>query len=333
VAQKYRVQVSTDPQFGDLLDDVVTASTAYTSQTPYPVGTPLYWRVRTEQLQVLQGAERVALGWSATGQFQRGLQAPKPSADNPISGTLIPAFIWDAVPGAISYDVHVDQADGTAKDFNVKSPAFAPTQFYGTGIFRYKVRANFATRSGSASSAYCDLTTNPRCESKTFTRIISPPSNPRLSRSKTRLAFSWSPTAAATRYLVEVSRNDSFTTLLDSVRTDNTSWAPDLTKPGYAKGGTIYWRVASVDSGNNVGAFADAKFTTPRAIQVTAMGTLLRRQTGVLKLKIADTDGKAVSRATVRISGVGIRPLRKFSSKLGRLTVRVRPKRPPGFRS
>ncbi len=56
-AQKYRLQVSADPQFGDLLDDVVTSSTAYTSSTPYPADTVLYWRVRAEQLQVLQEPE------------------------------------------------------------------------------------------------------------------------------------------------------------------------------------------------------------------------------------------------------------------------------------
>lgn len=319
-AQKYRIQVSTDPQFGDVLDDVVTASTAYTSQTPYPVGTPLFWRVRAEQHQVLQGAsERVELRWSERRPFRRLLPVPTPAADNPTSGTLIPALTWSAVPGAISYDLHVDQSDGVAKDFNVRSPAFAPTQFYGTGIFSYKVRANFATRSGSVSSAYS--------ETKAFTRIISPPANPRLTKTPTRLAFRWDPTAAATRYLVEVSRSDSFVKLLDSVRTDHTSWAPDLTKPDYAKGGTLFWRVASVDLGNNVGAYTLGRFSSPRAIQITVTGRVRRGRTGVLKLKLTDPSGKPVSKATVRVYGAGVRSVRRKSSKRGTLTVKVRPRR------
>src|SRR5206468_8339672 len=90
-AQKYRIQVSADPQFGDLLDDVVTASTSYTSSTPYPADTALYWRVRAEQLQVLQAAsERVELRWSATGTFRRRLPAPSLSEEIPLKGELPP---------------------------------------------------------------------------------------------------------------------------------------------------------------------------------------------------------------------------------------------------
>ena len=39
--------------------------------------------------------------------------------------------------------MHVDQADGTQRDFNMRSTRFTPTLFYGTGIWRWKVRANF----------------------------------------------------------------------------------------------------------------------------------------------------------------------------------------------
>ncbi len=319
-AQKYRVQVSTDPQFGDLLDDVVTASTAYTSQTPFPADTALYWRVRAEQHQVLQStSERVELRWSPTAAFRRVLPAPVPSASNATQGSLIPVFTWDPVEGAVSYDVHVDQADGVAKDFTVRSPAFAPTQFYGTGIFRWKVRANFAQRAGTVASAYSP--------SGAFTRVISAPTNTRLTRTRTRLAFRWDPTFAATRYVVELSSSDSFSKLLDSVTTDNSSWAPDLTRPQYARGGRVYWRVAAVDSGRNVGAYATGRFTTPRSINVKVTGRLRRGRTGTLKLKLTNDSGNAVAKATVRISGAGVRSLRKRSSKRGTVSARVRPRR------
>ena len=317
-AQKYRVQVASDPEFGSPIDDVVTASTAYTSQTPYPVDTVLYWRVRAEQHQVLQsGSERVDLRWSATGTFRRTLPVPAPSPDNPTSGTLIPAFGWTAAPGAISYDLHVDQADGVGKDFTVKSTAFAPAQFYGTGIFRYKVRANFATKAGSVSSAYF--------APQVFTRVISPPENPRIVRTKTRLAFSWNPTAAATRYLVEVSRSDSFSQLLDSVRTDHTSWAPDMTKPGYAKGGALYWRVASVDSGNNVGAYA-IRDVGVKKLTVTVRGSLKRGASGRVTVSVR-YKGKATRGAGVRASGAGVKAQRKMTGKKGTAAFVLRPSR------
>lgn len=316
-AQKYRLQVSTDPQFGDLLDDIVTSSTAYTSQTPYPVDTALYWRVRAEQLQVLQGSTRVEMRWSATGNFRRRLPVPVPATDNPLRGELIPAFTWSPVPGAISYDLHVDEADGDTGDFTVKSAAFTPTKFFGTGIFRYKVRANFATRSGSVASAYFP--------SQTFTRIINPPPAPRKSRSKTRLLFSWGPAAGAKSYRVEVSTSDSFTTLLDSVKTDNTSWAPEFAKAAYRKTGPLYWRVATVDEGNNVGAYALQTISRGKPMRVTARGSLKRNATRRVTLVVRGSTGKALAAATVRASGAGVRAQSKRTNKRGRVTFSLRP--------
>ena len=43
----------------------------------------------------------------------------------------------------------------------MKSAAFAPTKYTGTGILRYKVRANFATRSGKVASAYSPTQPSP----------------------------------------------------------------------------------------------------------------------------------------------------------------------------
>ena len=317
-ALKYRIQVSADPQFGALLDDVVTAATAYTSQTPYPVDTALYWRVRAEQHQVLQGgSERVEMRWSSAGNFRRRLPVPAPAADNPTVGELIPAFTWTPVPGAISYDLHVDEADGDTGDFNVKSAAFAPTKFFGTGIFRYKVRANFATRSGTVASAYFPA--------QTFTRVINPPPGPRMTRNKTRLLFGWGPAPGASSYRVEVSTSDSFTRLLDTVKTDNTTWAPDLTNPAYRKKGPLYWRVATVDEGNNVGAWASKTISAGKKMTVTLRGSLRRNATRRVTVIVRGSNRKALSLATVRVSGAGVRSQRKRTNKRGSATFSLRP--------
>jgi len=317
-AQKYRIQVSADPQFGDLLDNVVTAATAYTSQTPYPVDTALYWRVRAEQHQTLQGAsERVELRWSETGSFRRRLPVPVPAADNPTIGELIPAFSWKPVPGAISYDLHVDEADGDTGDFNIKSAAFAPTKFYGTGIFRYKVRANFATRAGSVASAYFPA--------QAFTRVINPPPGPRMSRSKTRLLFGWGPAPGAKSYRVEVSASDSFNKLVDSVKTDNTSWAPDLTKVAYRKSGPLYWRVATVDEGNNVGAWASKTISRGKTMTILLRGSLRRGATARVTVIVRGSNRKALPLATARVSGAGVRAQSRRTSKRGSVTFILRP--------
>ena len=74
-ARRYRLQVSQDPTFvnvlaeqGSLSNGAVTDSTAYTSSTAYPTGTTLYWRVQAE---AENGSKFVGLRWSATGTFTR----------------------------------------------------------------------------------------------------------------------------------------------------------------------------------------------------------------------------------------------------------------------
>lgn len=74
-ARRYRLQVSEDPTFvnvlseqGSLSNGAVTDSTAYTSSTAYPTGTTLYWRVQAE---AENASLFVGLRWSATGTFTR----------------------------------------------------------------------------------------------------------------------------------------------------------------------------------------------------------------------------------------------------------------------
>ena len=316
-AQKYRIQVSADQQFGDLLDDVVTSSTAYTSSTPYPVDTALYWRVRAEQLQTLRGA-RVALRWSDVGSFRRRLPAPVLSDDIPLSGELPPALTWTAVPGAISYDVRLEEADGDTNDFNIKSPAGTFTKLAGIGTFRFRVRANFAARSGAVASAF----SAPR----NFTRIISPPSGARMSRlGTTRLVFGWNPAAAAARYKVEVSKTESFSRVLESITTVNTSWAPALAAPDYKKNTPLYWRVATVDEGNNVGAWT-SNLPKGKPLTVRVRGTLRRNRTSRLNVIVRGA-GKPIRLATVRASGAGVRPQTKRTGKRGSGSLTLRPKK------
>jgi hypothetical protein len=74
-ARRYRVQVSDDPTFvnvisegGALFNGALTDSTAYTSNTAYPTGRTLYWRVQAE---AEDGANFVGLTWSASGTFSK----------------------------------------------------------------------------------------------------------------------------------------------------------------------------------------------------------------------------------------------------------------------
>jgi protein-S-isoprenylcysteine O-methyltransferase Ste14 len=248
-ARNYRLQVSQDPTFGNSIDDVTTDATAYTSSSTYPADTVVYWRVRANDWNG-QG-----LNWSATRTFVRRLPVPSPT---PKSATNegIPPFSWTPVQDAISYDVHVEQADGTTKDFNFESPAFTVAKYYGIGIFRLQVRAEFPTASGGkVAGGYSSL--------QPFLLSLAPPTAARGVKAGSRLVISWNPEPDAKQYQAEVSTTNGFNSRIDSHRVDGTSWAPDIDFAQKQNRGTLYWRVAAVDWGGNVGAFATGSFGKP----------------------------------------------------------------------
>jgi hypothetical protein len=247
-AMNYRLQVSADPSFSNPLLDTTTDSTAYTTNQTLPADTTLYWRVRAND------TSNQGLNWSSVGWFTHRLPVPVPYAGNPTSGHAIPLVTWAAVPGAVSYDLHVDQADGTTRDFNLNAPAFTPTLFYGTGIWRWQVRADFPGNNG-ASSAY--FTPESR-----FVRTIPPPSGVHATKSGMRVLISWAPDPDAKQYTVALSTTDGFSSNASSDQTDNTVWAPQIDAATAAQ--TLYWRVAAIDQGGNTGAYATGVFHRPK---------------------------------------------------------------------
>ncbi|MCW3049908.1 MAG: hypothetical protein JWO74_4192 [Solirubrobacterales bacterium] len=313
-ALNYQLQVARDADFSDVLENLTTTSTAYTTSSTYPADTVLYWRVRTNDVA------NTGLTWSTTGTFRRTLPAPTIAPGNPGGGTTIPVLSWNAVSGAVSYDMHVDQADGSTKDFTMSSTSFTPTLFYGTGIWRWKVRANFpGSRSGSVSGGY----TAPQ----NYVRRIDPPSGAKGTKTGSRMLFTWDPDPAAKQYKVDISSSNGFANGVASVTTDNTSWAPDLGRPELKARGTLYWRIATVDQGGNTGAYATGTFTVPRRMRLSTAGSLRKGATGRLTVTLKGASGKPLRKATVRISGAGIKAAKKLTGKRGTASFTVRPRR------
>ena len=162
-------------------------------------------------------------------------------------------------------------------------------------------------------------------EPRSFTRLISPPTGAKISRTKTRLFFNWTSAPAATSYKVEVSKTESFAAVLDSVTTNNTSWAPALTNDEYRKPGALYWRVATVDDGGNVGAFTSSAVGV-RKLTVRTRGSLRRNRTSRITVTVRGA-GKALRSASVRASGAGVRTTTKRTGKRGTTSLRLRPRR------
>ncbi len=251
-ARNYRLQVSQDPTFGNPIDDVTTDATAYTSSSTYPADTVVYWRVRANDWNG-QG-----LNWSPTQTFVRRLPVPSPIQDNPTGGPEIPPLSWTPVQGAISYDLHLEEPNGTKKDFTFEASSATVAKYYGTGIWRWQVRAEFPTGfggkvAGGYSAPLASLLTLPA------------PSGAIGVKTGTRLVVSWNPDPAAKQYEVDVSTTDGFLTTVDSHRTDNTSWAPNVDLTTAANRGRLFWRVAAIDQGGNVGSFATGSFGRPPA--------------------------------------------------------------------
>jgi hypothetical protein len=317
-ARRYRLQIAADPTFGDPLDDVLTDATSYSSDTTYPADTVLYWRVRADDENL------TGLTWSSTGTFRKTLQAPVGSNTNPTQGDAIPTWSWNVVPGAVSYDLSVDLPDGTHKNLTgYRTPAITPVAMYGTGIFHWRVRAEFARSSsgvvpGRYSATYA------------FTRTIHEPSGAHADVSRDYILLRWNAKAGARNYRVQISGTPDFATPIENVIADNTAYAPSLEYRGRRiNPGRLYWRVAAVDEGNNLG-----DFTQPQTIvrvgrmEIRLRGSLRRGSMRMLTIMLTNFEtGNGVGGARIQVAGAGLRLHRARTTAYGSVTFRLRPSR------
>jgi hypothetical protein len=249
------------------------------------------------------------------------LPVPAPSPSNPTRGDFVPTWTWDTIIGAVSYDVAADLPDGTHRILTgFRTAAVTPILMYGTGLFSWRVRANFPKAPvGSVPGPYS--ATIP------FTRTIGEPTGARADASSRHMLLSWEPKAGVKAYRVQISSRADFALTVDNVTTDNTSYAPLLMSPGFARK-PLFWRVAGVDEGNNVGDFIPAqKIGAAKGMRLVARGRAVRRRSSVVTITVRDLTGAALTGATVRVSGAGVRPRAARTKKGGKVRFSVRPTR------
>ena len=245
-ARRYRLQVSREDDFGKLLDDVATASISYTANISYPADVALFWRVRAEDEM------GVGLTWSEKRVFRYQLPAPDTSGGGTV-GESIPTWRWKSVTGAVTYDVHVQLPDGSQADFKgIQSAAWTAVKMTGTGVFRWRVRANFPT------GRYATVP-GPWSRTRPFTRTIGRPFGTRTVGGGRSVHFSWQPKSGAKEYSVEVSERPDFSQVTDRGTTDTTAFAPLLSRYGNSSAKTLYWRVAALDEDRNQSAWTKPK--------------------------------------------------------------------------
>jgi hypothetical protein len=317
-ARRYRIEIAKDASFSDVIDSKLTDSTAYTSTTTYPADIALYWRVRAD---AEDGSTFVGLTWSATGTFQKQLPTPTPDPGNPTAGAMIPSWTWSAVPGAVSYDVSIEEPDGDRQTIpNLPTHAFTPTKMTGIGIFHIQVRANFPTENAQpVRGPYSPL--------MTFARTIPEPANTATSAGPSHLLFSWDPRVGADAYRVQVSTRPDFAMLLEQVTTQSTAHAPLLTQRDYTDGGTFYWRVATIDADLNRGDWsAPRSISLIRTLQLNAYGALYRGRPSTLTVFTRTSKGP-VAGAAVRVWGAGLKARTVKTNAKGQVTLRFTPRR------
>jgi hypothetical protein len=332
----YVLQVDDEPTFGlPLLHEVKTPSTAFSSTTTYPADTVLYWRVRPAD------EEDRGLTWSVTRTFQKTLGVPTLDPANPTSGDLIPTMKWDPVPGAVSYDFHLELPDSSfSTDANgVHASAATLIRMTGTGVFRWQVRANFPSTSSIVTpGAWTPLAS--------FTRTIREPQSPTSDTGQNRLLLSWEPKTGAKTYRVQVANRPDFSPAIETTTTDTTNFASKLTSSTYAAGGTFYWRVAAMDPDRNIGDFtATRTFTMPaltgtptapptttpptttlKQFAITSKGRLVRRRYRTVTIFVKNAaNATAVASASVRVSGAGLTVRTKRTNGYGIVKFLLRP--------
>jgi hypothetical protein len=228
--------------------------------------------------------------------------------------------MWSHVDGASGYSFAMDGPDGTQKEWTgLRLRAGAFLYIFGPGIWRWRVRAEFPKLpSGTVYGPWSNFTP--------FTRTLSEPANIRTSRSGTHLLFSWGWKLGAKNFRVQISNRQDFSTLIEDVTTDNTSYAPQLLHPYYMNGGTLYWRVAAMDENRNVGEFAPAqRIDIATRLRVAATGMPRRKRWARLTVFVTDPSRRPVAGARVRLSGAGVRARSAKTNRAGRVAFRVRP--------
>jgi large repetitive protein len=335
-ARRYRVQVSTDPNFQTgFLDDEEVDQTSFTSFTnTYPEG-PIYWRV-----QAIDGSNN-PLTWSESRQFTK--KSPVPVLVSPItregesykrvSGNE--KLTWTPLDFAASYDVEIYKNDDpnpinrvvsrNSKQItlSLETPLPVNDQPY---LWRVR-RVDAKDRKGGWSEwAKFVVVGQPPVLDVPFADTAVPPSD---------ALFAWEPAPGATpsTYRFERAAVGS-STIAETVTTAARAYAPTKTIPQ----GEWRWRVTALDAaGNALGTSSWRSFTVFSAPQAVTnpvvdgsgkVGTVLTGTPGTWDLS-GVTETYQWLRGTSAISGATALTYEVTSADLGKsLTLRVTGSKP-----
>jgi transposase-like protein len=254
-ATSYQVQLTADSTFATLLinDSTVTDTSRVVGLVN---STRYYWRVSAQNSSDISAYSSIRTFFTAPlTPAAPALIAPAQNALNvPVSTTLI----WNASNRAVSYRVQLS-ADSTFATMLVNdSTATDTTRAVGplANNTRYYWRVNAKNAGGTSNFS----------QRRTFVTIVTPPAVPVL-RSPTPNAvdvsisavLTWSPSARAVTYRVQLSADSTFATTLvnDSTLADTSRAVGPL-----ANNTMYFWRVNSKNAAGTSAFSAMRRFTT-----------------------------------------------------------------------
>jgi hypothetical protein len=328
-ARRYRIQVDDEITFSaPFVDDKTTASTAFTSLGTYQSARTYYWRVAPEDEQ------NRGLTWSNYRSFQIALPAPVMDMADFGTAEAPPVISWSAVPGAVSYTLDVQEADGDHTEFKgFPSTASSWQTLTGVGIMTLKVRAEFPTASTVTTVP------GPWSATSTFTHTIREPQNPTSDVGQNRLLLHWDAKTGMKHYKVQISAREDFSPYIEQKTTDDPRFASTMLSSTFTNGGHFWWRVAGVDADGNTGDWSTRTFDLPAmsgsggptvsgTFRLSSSGKLVKNRYKTIEIVVKDSVSLAPLRfASVRASGSGISVTTKLTNSSGVARFYLKPTR------
>jgi hypothetical protein len=270
------MKVYTDPNFtSEIATYTLSSSTPYWARTYHAWGDDLtgdntyYWRV---QPRYRVGNDFYLGVWSQGWSFKR--EGFKPNNLQTSVTFSTPTFSWDRVEGAEAYQLVVSTNTGFSPlEINTitRETSYTDDVMLPQGTYYWRVRVH---RNNGVMNAWS--------ATKTFTLTLPTPSGLApadgsvVSRAPT---FSWNslivnngadPVLAAWKYRLQISKDAEFSTIFDTVDTEQSSWTPIK---GYDDG-AYYWRVAMLDGSGQLGNYSASQTFTKQYPQTTLISPL-----------------------------------------------------------
>jgi len=262
----YRVQVSTNSAFSNIIEDdslLTTASKALS--TTLATGTTYYWRVCAKNAS---GTGE----WSSVWNFSTALTVPTLTLplNSATNISITPTLTWSSVNNAATYRIQVSTTStfGTlvADDSTLTVGLKAITGLANSTTYYWRVKAKNAGSTSSWSSV------------GSFTTVIAAPGIPTpispssgSSGVSVQPSLAWGTVSGAATYRVQVSTNSIFLSIVEDDSLITT--ASKTLSTTLATGTTYYWRINAKNAGGT-GQWSSIRiFSTAPAVPILTSPT------------------------------------------------------------